>query len=212
MPATYMLTTVHPAPGHELEALSSVREVKAMIAKHDPAVLVWRTTVGGTHSGSLHVSMGWDSAAEMGRATEALVEDPEYLDFMTRQQGRLTRAQNNSTVAGFDIRGLPSSRMPLSGTVPRAALMVMYPSTPEAVAVIGEYRDYLEAKGITWFGRAWTIGVSGAPSVLASYTLLPSPSALGAEMDAQFDDPKWRAIADKARPLAIGRRWLTEVL
>lgn len=90
--------------------------------------------------------------------------------------------------------------------------MVMYPAMPEAIAVIGEYRNYLETKGGTWFGRGWSIGVSGASSVLASYTVLPSSSALGAELDAQFDDPKWRAIGDKARPLVIARRWLTEVL
>ena len=36
MPATYAIATIHPAPGHEMEALSNVRDVKAIIAKHDP--------------------------------------------------------------------------------------------------------------------------------------------------------------------------------
>ena len=61
------------------------------------------------------------------------------------------------------------------------------------------------------------------PATYAIATIHPAP---GHEMEAlsnvrdvkshhcetRSDDPKWRAIGDKARPPVIGRRWLTEVL
>jgi hypothetical protein len=213
MPATYVLTTIRPTSGHELEGITNILGVKAIVAKHDPDVLAWRTSVGGSNTGALHLSMGWDSGAAMGKATDALNADPAYLSFLARQQGKSTLLSTPQTMVGFDIRGLAAPRIPVSNGTPRVAVVVSYPNVPEAIEVIGKYRTYMEGTGSgAWYGRMWSAGVDGASSILTSYSVFPNAPALGAAIDAQAADPKFLASLEQARPLVLGRRWLTELV
>ncbi len=214
MPNSYLLSTIVPNPGHEMTAIKNILEAKSIMAKHDPLVTGWRTAIGGPSSGQLHLSMGWDSFEALGRASEAMTSDPAYRTFITQLEGLNPLATLRQTIAGFDIPGLETPRIPAFNGKPRAAMSVMYPRTEQTLELIASAKDLLEADGATWFGRVWSMGTQGGlgmTSIVMSTSVFPDQPSLGKFIDMQFTSDKHRAMLAKLTPHIMGRRWLNEL-
>jgi hypothetical protein len=211
MPNAYALTTIVPKPELESTAIKSVIEAKSIVSKHDPLAVAWRTAIGGPSSGHLHLSMGWDSCEAMGRATDALAADPVYRAFVATNQELNALSTLRQTIAGSDIPGLETPRLPAFNGKSRAAMAVMYPRAEQTLELVASAKELFESEGVTWFGRMWSIGLPGTGSVLVSYSVFPDQPSLGKFIDMQRASDKHRALLTKATPLIVGRRWLTEL-
>jgi hypothetical protein len=211
MSNAYALATIIPKPEHEQTAIHHVLEAKAIVLKHDPLALAWRTAIAGPSSGHLHLSMGWESFEALGQATNALTADPTYRAFVARTEVSSGLATLRQTMAGFDIPGLEAPRLPAFNGTPRASMTVSYPMNEQTRELVASAKELLEADGATWFGRIWAMGAPGTGSVLTSYSVFPDLPSLGKFVDMQRVSDKHRALIAKAAPHVIGRRLLTEL-
>jgi hypothetical protein len=198
------------ARGKQSATIAMTSDVVRICRRYQPEVTLWRTTVGGPSTGSIHIVAFSASMAAATKLNTSVASDADMIAIMSSQQVESPNLASPPEVTlSAGVRGFDTAIEPQTGGE-RAILL--YTTAVHADLIESQTRVHaLSARhGLQHSALVRSIGGAG-PQVLIAAHLASSTEALGAALDSMAIDPEYAAITAKWGQHRLGTSILREV-